>query len=178
MSVGLRCLSRLVLICVDRCTQCHGSIYACSGHHDVCVAVCDKQRCTRCDHCDIWVSRPYCYRLLQMPIFLTDSISCGTYVSLCAMPAMSMGAVGDVGRRTGLFLSFAAFGALGGPPISGAINSATGGFEDVGWYAGKCSRVPFATPCLNDGAGGIVVLSVCLLFLTRYLHLGKLTGKF
>ena len=51
---------------------------------------------------------------------------------------MAMGAVGDVGRRTGLFLSFAAFGALGGPPISGAINSQTGGFEDVGWYAGKC----------------------------------------
>ena len=53
---------------------------------------------------------------------------------------MAMGAVGDVGRRTGLFLSFAAFGALAGPPISGAINSATGGFEDVGWYAGKCSE--------------------------------------
>ncbi|KAG8218036.1 major facilitator superfamily domain-containing protein, partial [Butyriboletus roseoflavus] len=64
-------------------------------------------------------------------------VSCGTYVSLCSLPAMSMGAVGDVGRRTGLFLSFAAFGALGGPPISGAINSATGGFKDVGWYAGK-----------------------------------------
>lgn len=53
---------------------------------------------------------------------------------------MAMGAVDDVGRRVGLFLSFAAFGALAGPPISGAINSATGGFEDVGWYAGECSE--------------------------------------
>ncbi|KAG6380144.1 major facilitator superfamily domain-containing protein [Boletus reticuloceps] len=87
--------------------------------------------------------------------------SCGTYVSLLPAPVMSMGAVGDVGRRTGLLLSFAAFGALGGPPISGAINSATGGFEGVGWYA-----------------GGILLFSVCLLLLTRYLHLGKLAGKF
>lgn len=53
---------------------------------------------------------------------------------------MAMGAIGDVGRRTGLYLSFAALGALSGPPISGAINSATGGFEDVGWYAGKYSE--------------------------------------
>jgi len=87
--------------------------------------------------------------------------ACGTYVSLLSVPAMAMGAIGDVGRRTGLFLSFAAIGALGGPPISGAINSATGGFEDVGWYA-----------------GGVVLLAVCLLLITRYLHLGKLTGKF
>ncbi|KAF8556571.1 MFS general substrate transporter [Imleria badia] len=87
--------------------------------------------------------------------------SCGTYVSLFSVPAISMGAIGDVGRRTGLFLSFAALGALGGPPISGAINSATGGFEDVGWYA-----------------GGMLLLSVCLFLLTRYLHLGKLMGKF
>jgi len=87
--------------------------------------------------------------------------SCGTYVSLLSVPAMSMGAIDDVGRRTGLFLSFAALGALAGPPISGAINLVTGGFEDVGWYA-----------------GGILLFSVCLLLLTRYLHLGKLTGKF
>ncbi|KAG9309194.1 major facilitator superfamily domain-containing protein [Chiua virens] len=89
-------------------------------------------------------------------ISVVYGFSCGTYVSLLAMPAMEMGAVGDVGRRTGLYLSFAAIGAVAGTPISGAINSATGGFEDVGWYA----------------------VSVCLLLLTRYLHLGKLAGKF
>ncbi|KAN0094728.1 Major facilitator superfamily domain containing protein [Tylopilus felleus] len=87
--------------------------------------------------------------------------SCGTYVSLLSVPAMAMGAVGDVGRRTGLFLSFAAIGALTGPPISGAINSATDGFEVVGWFA-----------------GGVVLFSVCLLLWTRYLHLGKLRGRF
>lgn len=73
----------------------------------------------------------------QWSSIISHSFSCGTYVSLVAVPAMTMGAIGDVGRRTGLFLSIAAFGALAGPPISGAINSATGGFEDVGWYAGK-----------------------------------------
>ncbi|KAF9220115.1 MFS general substrate transporter [Gyrodon lividus] len=87
--------------------------------------------------------------------------SCGTYVSLLAAPAMAMGTVGDVGRRSGMFMSFAAFGAVAGPPISGMINSTTGGFEDVGWYA-----------------GGMVLFSVGLLILTRYLHLGKLSGKF
>ena len=54
-----------------------------------------------------------------------------------------MGPIGDVGRRTGMALGFAAFGALTGTPISGAINSATGGFNDVGWYAGKRSKFPF-----------------------------------
>ncbi|KAG9311915.1 MFS general substrate transporter [Chiua virens] len=57
----------------------------------------------------------------------------GTYISLCPVPVMAMGPTGDVGRRIGLFLSFIAFGALAGTPLSGAINSATGGFEDVGW---------------------------------------------
>ncbi|KAI9460695.1 MFS general substrate transporter [Boletus coccyginus] len=94
-------------------------------------------------------------------IAVVYGFSCGTYVSLLSIPAMSMGAIGDVGRRTGLFLSFAAFGALAGPPISGAINSATGGFEGVGWYA-----------------GGILLFSVGLLLLARYLHLGKFSGKF
>ncbi|KAF8128735.1 MFS general substrate transporter [Boletus edulis] len=109
-----------------------GTFSGSNCHYDVRLAVCDKPR-----------------------------FSCGTYVSLLPAPVMSMGAVGDVGRRTGLLLSFAAFGALGGPPISGAINSATGGFEGVGCYA-----------------GGILLFSVCLMLLSRYLHLGKLAGKF
>ncbi|KIJ10533.1 hypothetical protein PAXINDRAFT_172097 [Paxillus involutus ATCC 200175] len=76
-------------------------------------------------------------------------------------PVMAMGTVGDVGRRTGIFTSFAALGAVAGPPISGAISSATGGFEYVGCYA-----------------GAMVMFSVGLLIWTRYLHLGKLSGKF
>ena len=50
---------------------------------------------------------------------------------------MAMGDLSDVGRRVGMLTTFAALGALAGPPISGAINAATGGFEDVGYYAGN-----------------------------------------
>jgi hypothetical protein len=47
-----------------------------------------------------------------------------------------LGEVQDVSRRTGMALTIAAFGALAGPPISGAINTATSGFTVVGYYAG------------------------------------------
>jgi MCP family monocarboxylic acid transporter-like MFS transporter 10 len=49
---------------------------------------------------------------------------------------MEMGEPWDVGRRTGMFMSISAIGALTGPPISGAIKSATGDFKAVGYYAG------------------------------------------
>lgn len=49
---------------------------------------------------------------------------------------MEMGSVTDIGRRTGMCMSILALGALAGPPISGAINTATGGFKAVGYYAG------------------------------------------
>jgi len=37
-------------------------------------------------------------------------------------------------------MTIMSFGALAGPPISGAINTSTGGYKDVGIYAGmsKC----------------------------------------
>ena len=47
-----------------------------------------------------------------------------------------MGDTEDVGRRLGMFMSILSIGALAGPPISGAIGTATGGFKDVGFYAG------------------------------------------
>ncbi len=46
------------------------------------------------------------------------------------------GEISDVGRRTGMAFSIAALGALAGPPISGAINTATRSFEAMGYYAG------------------------------------------
>lgn len=49
---------------------------------------------------------------------------------------MDFGETADVGRRIGMMMSFLSIGALAGPPISGAINTATGGFEAVGYYAG------------------------------------------
>ncbi|KAG6819684.1 hypothetical protein H0H93_009640 [Arthromyces matolae] len=50
-------------------------------------------------------------------------------------PVMELGAPHDLGRRVGMLMSIYAFGALAGPPISGAINTATGGFKAVGYYA-------------------------------------------
>jgi hypothetical protein len=44
-----------------------------------------------------------------------------------------------------MFMSIFSLGALAGPPISGAINTATGGFEAVGYYAGR-SELGFR-PC-------------------------------
>lgn len=55
------------------------------------------------------------------------------------MPVIALGEIEDVGRRVGVSLTVLATGALAGPPISGAINNATGGFKVVGYYAGMCS---------------------------------------
>ena len=60
----------------------------------------------------------------------------GVYISILANPIMEMGEIGDVGRRIGMSSSIVAIGALTGPPISGAIKSATGDFKAVGYYAG------------------------------------------
>lgn len=56
---------------------------------------------------------------------------------------MDMGDTEDVGRRLGMFVSILSIGALAGPPISGAISTATGGFKDVGFYAGLAHHVVF-----------------------------------
>ena len=61
----------------------------------------------------------------------------GAYVSLVPAPFIMMGDTHDAGRRTGTAFSVIAFGALAGPPVSGAIYQATGGFNDVGYYAGN-----------------------------------------
>ncbi|KAG6828900.1 hypothetical protein H0H92_006351, partial [Tricholoma furcatifolium] len=62
-------------------------------------------------------------------------LSSAPYVSTFAMPAYAFGNIEDVGRRSGMIMTFAAFGALAGPPISGAINQSSGGFSKVGYYA-------------------------------------------
>ncbi|KAG6899451.1 hypothetical protein C0993_010233, partial [Termitomyces sp. T159_Od127] len=68
---------------------------------------------------------------------------------------MSLGITDDIGRRIGMFMSIFAFGALAGPPISGAINTATGGFEAVGYYAGKSSSTPL---------GNMFLLILCRIY--------------
>lgn len=64
------------------------------------------------------------------------SMSSGVYVSLLAAPTMAMSDMHNVGLRVGMSMSILAIGALAGPPISGAINQATGNFTSVGYYAG------------------------------------------
>ncbi|GLB34493.1 putative monocarboxylate [Lyophyllum shimeji] len=87
--------------------------------------------------------------------------SSGAYVSLLSNPMMELGATEDLGRRVGMFMSIFALGALAGPPISGAINTASGGFEVVGYYAGS-----------------MVMIGVIGMCLARHLVLRSLFGKF
>jgi hypothetical protein len=96
----------------------------------------------------------------SIQIQILHSVVSGTYVSTFPLPIFALGEVADVGRRTGMALTIAALGALAGPPISGAINTATGGFEAVGFYA-----------------GGTILLSVGMMVVTRQLRLGRVWGR-
>lgn len=87
--------------------------------------------------------------------------SIGAYISLYSVPAVAMGKMEDAGRRVGMFMSLIGFGGIAGPPISGAIRTATGGFVDAGYYSGSC-----------------IIFGIVLLLVARYLHLRRLWGKF
>ncbi|KAG1782385.1 MFS general substrate transporter [Suillus placidus] len=87
--------------------------------------------------------------------------SSGAYISLYSVPAVAMGNMEDAGRRVGMFISITGFGGFAGLPISGAICTTTGGFVDAGYYS-----------------GGSIIFGVALLLVARYLHLGRLWGKF
>lgn len=78
-------------------------------------------------------------------------MSSGVYASLVAQPIVPMGERWDVGTRVGMAFTLLALGALAGPPISGAINVATGGYTAVGFYAGtshlrEAYRLTFTLP--------------------------------
>ncbi|KAG1787916.1 MFS general substrate transporter [Suillus plorans] len=94
-------------------------------------------------------------------IAIIHGFSIGAYISLYSAPAVAMGRMEDAGRRVGMFMSLIGFGGIAGPPISGAICTATGGFVDTGYYA-----------------GGSIIFGVVLLLVAQYLHLGRLWGKF
>ena len=92
-----------------------------------------------------------------------------------------MGETGDVGRRTGMFMTILAVGALSGPPISGAINTRTGSFKPVGYYAGVIFSFKNLESCI-DGIiyyvlGTAVVFGVGLLALSRYFVIRRMWGK-
>lgn len=93
-------------------------------------------------------------------IAIIYGIASGVYVSLLAAPVMGMGSPHDVGIRIGCGWTILAIGALAGPPISGAIFTATGGFKAVGYYAGST-----------------VILSVVLMVIARHWSLGQFRGK-
>ena len=84
---------------------------------------------------------------LTMILIVGNRASSGVYVSLLAAPTVRMGRTEDVGVRVGMSMTLIALGAVAGPPISGAINAATGGFKFTGVYAGTC---PF---CFDDHRG-------------------------
>lgn len=65
--------------------------------------------------------------------------SIGAFATVISAPLIALGDSADVGRRTGMYLTILSFGSLAGPPISGAINRATGGYSVVGIYAGLFS---------------------------------------
>jgi len=105
---------------------------------------------------------PYAKNESQLiTIAVIYGLSFGAFVSLFTVPVVAMGEIEDAGRRVGMFMSLAAFGAIAGPPISGALISPTKGFLVAGYYA-----------------GGTIVVSVILLLVARYLHLRSLWGKF
>ncbi|PAV23574.1 MFS general substrate transporter [Pyrrhoderma noxium] len=107
----------------------------------------------------IW---PFVYgRTAYILIALIYGFSSGAYVSLIAAPIVALGDTGDVGRRTGMYFSVMALGALAGPPISGAIAEATGSYKPVGIYAGST-----------------VIVSVVVMWISRCLVLGQFWGKF
>ncbi|KAI0345394.1 MFS general substrate transporter [Trametopsis cervina] len=87
-------------------------------------------------------------------------VSSGVFISLLSAPIVEMGHLSDIGIRLGMFFTVLALGAVAGPPISGAINGATGNYFAVGYYAGST-----------------IFLSVGFLIMTRHLVLHRLWGK-
>ncbi|KAJ6468124.1 MFS general substrate transporter [Mycena vitilis] len=83
----------------------------------------------------------------------------GIFVGLQVVPLIHMGDMSDVGRRTGTLFSILAISALAGPPISGAIASASGDYKAVGYYAGSA-----------------MMAAIVILWYVRYLMTGKLFG--
>ena len=113
------------------------------------------------------------------PPSLCFRIFSGAFVGLVAAPMIELGDVQDVGRRLGMYFFVLSLGAVCGPPISGAINTATGGYVAVGLYAGKsCSSTSFnqcSQPCFD--LGSMIIVSVIFMSMSRYLILGQWKGK-
>ncbi|KAG8984521.1 hypothetical protein FRB95_005827 [Tulasnella sp. JGI-2019a] len=88
-------------------------------------------------------------------------VSSGAFVGLLAAPIAKMGDTSDIGRRTGMLFTVLSVGAVVGPPISGAIYTSSGGYNDVGIYAGIT-----------------ILVSAALMFAARWSALGGFRGRF
>lgn len=121
-----------------RLNECHDSIHIYCWYTNICMAI--RQNKGHAHSCCDYI------RVNSSPQ-VTFSRGCfspracrfasGSYVALLSNPLMEMGDTRDVGRRIGMFMSILALGAVAGPPISGAINLATGSYKAVGYYAGS-----------------------------------------
>ena len=126
-----------------RTHECHDTTHSCSWDFDVRMAICTDQRIVNRGHRHLWVSHqssttdhPPFFLFGIHTLIIIRRFSSGSYVSLVSNPMMALGDTKDVGRRLGMFSTVFSLGALAGPPISGAINTATGSFKAVGYYAG------------------------------------------
>jgi len=77
-----------------------------------------------------------------IPLAIVYGATSGAFAGLIAVPLIPMGDASDVGRRIGMYLTVLSLGALAGPPISGAVTHATGGYTAVGIYAGEFRLLP------------------------------------
>jgi len=87
-------------------------------------------------------------------------LASGVYVALLPGVVMAMGEAHDVGLRIGYSMTVLALGALAGPPASGAILTASGGYKAVGYFAGSA-----------------IVVAVMLMIVARQLTLKRLWGR-
>ena len=97
----------------------------------------------------------------------------GAFAAIIGAPMIAFGDSTDVGRRTGMYLTILSLGSLAGPPISGAINRATGGYSVVGIYAGLFSSCFPPLFCSLSGPRSALTVVPWLLFLslTRVLRI-------
>lgn len=103
------------------------------------------------------------------------SASSGVYASMLTAPIVVVGGTDDVGLRVGMFFTIVAMGALAGPPISGAINNATGNYKATGYYAGVSQHSDSFAACTDCSilSGVCILVSVVILIITRQLVLGR-----
>ncbi|KAF8322349.1 MFS general substrate transporter [Cantharellus anzutake] len=99
--------------------------------------------------------------LITVSVFY--GVASGAFIGVVATPLThpKFGVQGDMGRRTGMLFTLSGIGALCGPPISGAIHDATGGYKAVGAYAGS-----------------ILMMSLILMISAKWVATGTPWGKF